>query len=130
VVRHQLRAGLDRVGEAAFEQFGDLAVILLAGAPQQRLVGRVLDQRMLEHVARTRRPPALVEQLGLDQAAEHVAQARLVEGGDRPQHFIGEIAAQDGAQLRHLAQRLRTISSRRSSSRPSSPRPKVSLIRR
>ena len=73
VVRDQLRAGLDRIGEVALEQFGDLAVILQARAPEQRLVGGVLDQRMLEDVARTRRPAALIEQFGLDQAAEPLA---------------------------------------------------------
>jgi len=40
----------------------------------------------------------------VSQAAEHIAQSRLFEGRDRPKHFIGEIAAQDGTQLRHLAQ--------------------------
>jgi len=33
-MRHQLRAGLDSVGVVALQQFGDLEVILLAGAPQ------------------------------------------------------------------------------------------------
>ena len=59
-------------------------MILLAGAPQQRLVGRVLDQRMLEDVPGARRPPALIEQLGLDQLAEPVAQRRLARPSTRP----------------------------------------------
>jgi hypothetical protein len=67
---------------------------------------------MLEDVARARRPAALIEQLGLDQTAEHVAQPRLVEGGDRSQHLVGELAAQDGAQLRHLAQGRQSVEPR------------------
>ena len=70
MVRDQFRSGLDRVGETAFEQFGDLAMVLLAGAPQQRLVRRILDQRVLEDVARPRRAAALVQEFGLDQPAE------------------------------------------------------------
>ena len=65
MVRHQLRAGLHRVDEIAFEQFGDLPMILLTCAPKQRLISRVLDQRVLEHVARPRRAASLIEQLGL-----------------------------------------------------------------
>jgi hypothetical protein len=40
-----------------------LLVILLAGTLQQRLVSRILNQRMLEEVARPRRAAALIEQL-------------------------------------------------------------------
>jgi hypothetical protein len=34
VVCHQFGAGFDRVGEVALEQFSDLTVIVLAGAPK------------------------------------------------------------------------------------------------
>ena len=38
-------------------------MILLAGAPQQGLIGRILDQGMLEAVRRLRRQPLLVQEL-------------------------------------------------------------------
>jgi sugar (pentulose or hexulose) kinase len=60
---------------------------------------------LLEDVARTRRPAALIEELGLDQTAEAVTQPRLVDPGDRLQHVIGEFAAEYGAHLRDLAHR-------------------------
>ena len=59
---------------------------------------------MLEDVARPRRPATLIEQFGLNQAAEHVPQSRFIKTTNRAQHFIREIAAQDSAQLRHLPQ--------------------------
>ena len=74
VVGQQLGLRLDDLRELALQQLGDLPVILLAGAPQQRLVGGVLDQRVLEDVAGPRRPAALIEQLGLDQLAQPVLQ--------------------------------------------------------
>ena len=65
MVGQQLRLRLDDIRELALQQLGHLLMVLLAVAPQERLVGRVLDQRVLERVARPRRPAALVEQLGV-----------------------------------------------------------------
>jgi hypothetical protein len=96
VVRDELRAALDGVNEALLQQFRDLAVIMLAGAPQQRLVGGILDQRVLEDVARARRPAALIQQLSLDEAAESIAQARLVDqaGSDEALDALGRPASE------------------------------------
>ena len=41
-------------------------MILLSGALEQRLIGRILNQGMFEEVARLWRQPALIEQLRLD----------------------------------------------------------------
>ena len=62
-MRHQLRLRARQLGKAILQQPCHLLVVLLAGALQQRLISRVLDQRMLEQVARARRAAALVEQL-------------------------------------------------------------------
>jgi DNA-binding Lrp family transcriptional regulator len=51
VVGHQLRLDARHLGKAVLQQRHHLLVKLLAGALQQRLVGRILDQRMLEQVA-------------------------------------------------------------------------------
>ena len=54
------------VRETRFQHLRNLLVILLAFALEQRLIGRVLNQRMLEEVGCLRREPALIEQFGLD----------------------------------------------------------------
>ena len=57
VVGDQLGLGLDDLRKLALQQLGDLSVILLAIALQQRLIGGVLNQGMLEDVpARGGRP--------------------------------------------------------------------------
>jgi hypothetical protein len=48
VMRHQLRLRARHLGKAILQQLCHLLVILLPGALQQRLVSRILDQRMLE----------------------------------------------------------------------------------
>ena len=57
---------------------------------------------MLENLARAPWQPALIEQLGLHQAAEAIPPPRFVDGRDRPQHLIGEFAPHDGARIRIL----------------------------
>jgi hypothetical protein len=68
-------------------------VILLAGAFQQRLVGRILDQRMLEEIARARRAAALVEQLVDHQLTETALQHLFLDLGQCADHVIGKLAA-------------------------------------
>ena len=63
---HQLGLGLCCVWKLFFQYLGDLLVILLAFALEQRLIGRVLNQRVLEEIRRVRRHAALVEQLRLN----------------------------------------------------------------
>jgi len=53
-----------------FQHLGNLLVILLPCALEQRLIRRILNQGMLEEVAGVRRQAALVEQLGLDQLSQ------------------------------------------------------------
>ena len=55
-------------------------MVLLARALQQRLIGRLLDEGMLEQVGRLRWYPALVEQFGVDQPGQGLLQRRLVQG--------------------------------------------------
>ena len=43
---------------------------LLARALEQGLIGRLLDERMLKHIPRLGRQPALIHQFGLDQLFE------------------------------------------------------------
>ena len=74
---------LGRIGEARLEGLRDLPVELLAAPLEERLVGRLLDQRMLEDVAGMRHRPTLVEQLRLDQTLESAPKRGLIQQADR-----------------------------------------------
>ncbi|MGH7288625.1 MAG: hypothetical protein ACREI8_11470 [Myxococcota bacterium] len=63
-MRDPLGLRLHQVREALLQRLRDALVMTLARALEQRLVGRLLDQRMLEDEQRVGRSPALVEQLG------------------------------------------------------------------
>jgi hypothetical protein len=77
-------------------------VILLAGALQQRLISRILNQRMLEEVTRPRRATALVEQLVDHQLTETALQHVFLDPRQRADHVIGKLASQHRAQLCHF----------------------------
>ena len=61
VTRQQLRLALGNLGELAFEGFGDAGVKRASRLAQQRAIGRVLHQGVLEQIGRMRRH-ALPEQ--------------------------------------------------------------------
>ena len=81
VVGQQLRLGRHHLGKPRFEHLRDPLVDLLPGAPEQRRVGRVLDQRMLEHIPGPRRPSPLVEELGGHQLSQPRLQGRARPAG-------------------------------------------------
>jgi hypothetical protein len=57
-------------------------VILLAGRPQERLIRRFLNERVLEDVAGGGGKPALVEKLRRNEARELPLQRGGIEGRD------------------------------------------------
>ena len=63
MVRQQLGLGLADLGELRLQHLGNALVVLLAGTLQQRLIGRVLDQGVLETVRRLRWQPLLIQEL-------------------------------------------------------------------
>ena len=65
VVGEDLGLGRRDLGSAGQQDLGDPAVVLLPRATQQGLVGGVLDERVLEDVAGTRWPAALIQELVL-----------------------------------------------------------------
>ena len=67
VVGEQLGLGLGQVGKALDQYLRRALMILLPRAPQQRLIGRILHQGMLERIGGVRRHAPLVEHLGLHQ---------------------------------------------------------------
>ena len=60
-MRQQFRLALGHLRELAFEGFGDASVKRASRLAQQRAIGRVLHEGMLEQIGRMRRP-ALPEQ--------------------------------------------------------------------
>ena len=67
-------------------------MVLLAGTAQQGLIGRVLNQRVLEDVRRLWWQPLLIQELRLHQLVQPALQARLVPRGDRLEQGIGKLA--------------------------------------
>ena len=74
----------------------------LARAAQQRAVGGVLDQRVLEQIFRRRRHAALKDEAGFDEAAQSLLQFGLGERRGRCQQLMGKVAPDGGADLRHI----------------------------
>jgi hypothetical protein len=60
VMRQEFGLRLGGVGKARLQHLGNALMVLLARAAQQRLIGCVLDQGMLEDVHRLWRQPPLV----------------------------------------------------------------------
>jgi hypothetical protein len=55
-----------RIRKTDGQNLGNPLVVLLALAPQQRLIGCILNECMLKNIVRMRDSPVLVEQFGLD----------------------------------------------------------------
>ena len=79
-MRQQFGLRLGGLGKLRLQHLRNALVVLLAGAPQQGLIGRVLDERMLEEVGRLGGSAPLVHQLRLHQLLQPVLQGRLVQG--------------------------------------------------
>ena len=75
VPRHHLGLGGDPLGEPLPQHVDDPPVELLARALEQRLVRRLLHQRVLERVRRLGRLAAREDDLRVDQAREPLAEA-------------------------------------------------------
>jgi hypothetical protein len=83
VVSEEFGLGLDRLRKLGFQCGGDALVVLLAGALQQRLIRRILDEGVLEAVGRLWRGPLFVEELGCDKLVESLLQGRGIPRRNR-----------------------------------------------
>jgi hypothetical protein len=101
----QLRPRFRGVWELLFERLRNPGMQLLALRLEQRLVGRVLDQGVLEAVGRLGWDAAAEYQLGCDQLIEGGLQFRVRAVGHRSEQRMGELAADRGADLRDLLDR-------------------------
>ena len=92
---------LSRAGfrKALFEHFGNAQMELLAFFLQQRLIGRVLDQGVLELVAGGRRPAVLKEQFRLHQLRQFLLQRLGAARRRCGQQLVAEFPANRGGQL-------------------------------
>ena len=85
------------------QDLGRAAVQRLAAALQEAVVGGVLDQRVLEAIARVRRDAFDEQELRVGEPVERGAQRRLLQPRHRLQQRVREVAAEHRADLRDLA---------------------------
>ena len=76
----QFGLGLRDLGKLRLQHLCNALMILLSRTLQQRLIGRVLNEGMLEAIRGLRRHPLLVEEFSLHQLVQPMLQRPLVHG--------------------------------------------------
>ena len=84
----------------------------LAAAPEQAVVRRVLDQRVLEAIIGLRRRALHKQKVGVGQPLQRGLQSRLVVFGDVAQKPVCEITSEHRADLRDLARGAQPVEAR------------------
>jgi hypothetical protein len=74
-MRQDLRSAFGSIGESAFKDFGDTGVKRAPWLAQQRAIGRVLHQGMLEQVACLRQHALSEQQSSLNETVERPSSA-------------------------------------------------------
>ena len=95
----QFGLGLADLGKAHLQHLSNALMVLLPRAPQQGLIGRVLDQGMLEEVRRLGRQTLLIQELRLHQLLQPLSQGPLVPWRDGLQQLVGKLAPQRRPEL-------------------------------
>src|SRR5262245_65410696 len=108
-MRQQLWAGLDGLRKAGCEDLPNVLMILLPGAFEQRLIGCILDESVLEHVGRLGRGTMLLEELGLDELMQFTLQGRLIEMRHSLEQLKAKLPPKHRAQLRNAFGREKPI---------------------
>ena len=121
VICEQFWLGFDDSRKPLLEHVRDASVQLLAPGLEQRLIGGVLDQRVLETVDRLGRAAAAKHELGGDQLVEPAFQLLLRPVGDCGEQLVGELAADHGADLGELLDRGQPVEPRHQQNRAGSP---------
>ena len=91
-MRQQFGLGLHGLRKLRLQHLRNTLVVLLPGALEERLIGGLLDQRMLEDIRRLRWQPLLVQELRLHQLVQPALDGRLIPRRDGPQQLIGKFA--------------------------------------
>ena len=112
VTRQQLRLVLGDFRELAFEGFGDAGVKRASRLAQQRAIGRVLHQGMLEQIGRVRRHALPEQQTSRNETVERRLQLRLRLAHHRSQQSMRELSPDRRADLRDLFGRAEPIEPR------------------
>jgi hypothetical protein len=107
-----LRLGGPDVREALLDHAGDLAVQRLPAALQQRVIGGVLHQRVLEGVDSIRRRASTEGQSRCAQLHQGVVELSLRHRRDRRDQLIAEFAANRRPDLSDLLHRHEAIQPR------------------
>ncbi len=94
------------------QQFGSAPVQRLPTALEEAVVGRVLDQRVLEAIACLRRRALDEQEVGVGKPVQRCLQLGLVEFGNVTQQPVCEIAPKDRTDLRDLARRAEPVETR------------------
>src|SRR5262249_52608991 len=102
MVGKKLRLCLGRLGPLLLQHLGDPRVQLLPLAPQQRTVGRVLNQRVLEEEGGSRWDAPAERETGDDELIQRGIQLSRVPLGNGGQQLVGELSAKGGADLCNL----------------------------
>src|ERR1700721_193207 len=101
VMRHQLRRGRAG-GEIVEQRLGDATVQNLTPAPEQILISRVLNQRVLETIIGFGRQALNQQDVGFREPLQRHLQWPVLRAGHRAQQGIGETASNYRSDLRHL----------------------------
>ena len=102
VVRQQFRLPLDQIGKILFKYGDDAGVQFLPAGSQQRAVGGILDQCVLEPICRLWRYAATEQQPGVVELSERRTEVRLRPLRHRLDQLIAEVAPNHGTDLRNF----------------------------
>ena len=84
----------------------------LPAALEQAVVGRVLDQRVLEAIVGLRWRALDEQEVGVGEPIQRRLKRRLIDFGDVAQQRVDEIASENRADLRDLARRPEPVEAR------------------
>jgi hypothetical protein len=98
----QFGVALDEIAETRFQRRGDAPVQFLPSPAQQRTVGSVLHQRVLEQVGGMRSGAAAEQQSRIAQPSQRGLQLPFGTLRHLLDQFIGKLAAKHGTDLRGL----------------------------
>src|SRR6516164_374894 len=84
----------------------------LPSALEQAVVGRVLDQRVLEAIVGLRRRALDKQKVGFGEPLQRRLQRQLVKFGDATQQLVREVASKNRPDLRYFSRGAEPIESR------------------
>ena len=102
MTRQQLGLAFGDVGELAFEGFGDAGMKRASRLAQQRAVGRVLHQGVLEQIGRMRRHALPEQQTSRNETVKRRIEFRFWLTHHRSQQRMRELPPDSCPYLRHL----------------------------